>query len=213
MEKPPSASCPQFRGERLLLYAYGELAGGEAEVIRLHLAGCAGCRAEVESIAAVRAAASEPALKGNPPSALEAKLRIAAREALPARPGLIERVTGWLGQSRFRYVAAGAAALVIMVAAGLGYRAWESHRAGPEDFSNEGLAELVEEVDSWQSPPLALLEVEPADMIFEEVEQEIEETPAADEGVEEPGYWPAPETGLDEIERGLEDLDASVRYL
>lgn len=213
MEKAPSAACQQFREERLLLYAYGELPAGEAEVIRRHLAGCAGCRAEAESIARVRAAASEPALKEDPPPALLAGLRIAARESLAVRPGLLERVTGWLGQPRFRYAAVGAAALVIIVAAGLGYRAWESHRARSEDFASDGLAALVEEVDSWNSPVLAFQEPEPAAALFEELGPEREETSPAGAGVEEPWNWPAPASGLDEIERGLEELDSSVRFL
>ncbi|HEY7954075.1 MAG TPA: zf-HC2 domain-containing protein [Polyangia bacterium] len=76
--------------ERLLEFAYDELAGDAAERFRAHLAGCAKCQSELDGIRRVRGAAKAALPAIEPPEAssgaLHAQLLHAAAQRRPAPP-------------------------------------------------------------------------------------------------------------------------------
>ena len=209
MNHPPLPTCGKFSEEELLLYGYGELPAREAETLSRHLSACALCRGEVEGIKAVRAAVAEPILRDNPLPLTEAKLRVLARENPVKKPGSAERLSAWLFQPRLVY-AAGAVALLLIL--GLSWRYRASHRVRPQDFSNQGLLALVQEVNRWQAPPLAAVGSRTA--LISELESEIGEAAGEESDETEAGYLGVTRpNGLEDIEQGLEELASTVRYL
>lgn len=204
MEEQNEKGCPQFPRERLLLYAYGELTPEESARAGRHVAACARCRAELEELAAVRAALAEPGLLEPPPSRLEAKLKEAARAKLsarfPAAGGIGRRPSRvWRGVAL-----AGAAAVVVLMIFGIVYRVRELDRTRLAAWTDDELVVLVEEVDSWRTPALELLVEKSA--VWDGEAAENGEVAVATGGEEQL------ESGLEAIERGLEELEASVYF-
>jgi len=209
MNDHPFPTCTKFQKEQLLLYSYDELPAGEKESLRRHLLTCAECRREVEAVTAVRAAAKEPILQENPPARIEVKLRAAARESRAGKAGLLARV--WAGVQMPGFLYAGAAGLALLALLGFCYRYWVSHQTRPEDFDNQGLVALIKEVDQWESPPLEALRPEATPL--EEVEMELSEMSPEPQTRMETWYQEMNPNGLEDIERGLRELDSGVRYL
>jgi hypothetical protein len=110
--------CPLFRAERLSAFADGELAGGEAERVRSHLACCPRCAGVLTDLSAMMDAA-RTLDRPEPPAALwraiEGVLERPAELAEPRR----ERTPWWL---RWRVFGAGALAGAAVAALVLGLR-------------------------------------------------------------------------------------------
>ena len=98
-------------------YALGALGPGERAAFEAHLADCATCRSEVQSLREVAGLLAHAAPAATPPPALRERV---LREARRARPLAARRrpLRPWIGA---------AASLVLAVAAGLGY--WRASHA------------------------------------------------------------------------------------
>jgi len=80
-----------------------------------------------------------------------------------------------------------------------------------KDLDPASLVALGQEVDNWQAPTVA--RVAPSQTPIEQMEQEMEEwTPNAPVEMDT-WYQELNQTGLDEIDKGIRELDSGVRYL
>lgn len=82
-----STRC-EFHGDALAELAAGRLAPAREGPLREHLSACAECRADLEALRAVASAAAAP------PAGLEARIRVAVREAAAGGSGASELGSG-----------------------------------------------------------------------------------------------------------------------
>lgn len=109
------SACPD---QELMLHALadGELDAGNAVALEAHVAGCAGCAAELAAIREVKRALAAAPLAYAAPASLHARLDAALAEAsqpAPLRRGRLAAAGGWLGGGAIGAIAASLALLTL----------------------------------------------------------------------------------------------------
>jgi anti-sigma-K factor RskA len=113
-------NCEEFE-ELSGAYALGALTPEEMRAARAHLATC-DRHADVPELQAVAAGLAAAVPEMEPPPALKSRIMDVVRaeagapaivDAAPARPGIMDRVRGWLARPAFGYGLAGALAVVV----------------------------------------------------------------------------------------------------